>query len=89
MTESAMAHPTQSLKFETTAFSPDWKNDFTAGDVGCEEARGSFVWRPQGFGSNINSEFLLARRRRQEMHDVRLFWWERCPATTTVALPIL
>eukprot|EP00752_Nemacystus_decipiens_P018203 g16332.t1 len=41
----------------TTAalFSPEWEAGFRMGGPGCDLARGSFMWRGQGFGSNVNN----------------------------------
>lgn len=54
----------------TTAdlFSPEWETQYALGDQGCNLARGSYTWRPHGFGSNINSE----RRARRGINDGRL-----------------
>ena len=38
-------------------FSPEWEAEYKEGDPGCDLARGSFMWRGQGFGSNVNSEW--------------------------------
>lgn len=38
-------------------FSTEWLEDYAAGNRGCGMARGSYVWRYHGFGSNMNSEF--------------------------------
>lgn len=37
-------------------FGRNWAIAFANGDVGCKSGRGSYIWRGQGFGSNINSE---------------------------------
>lgn len=37
-------------------FSPEWMQKYDADDVGCAMGRGSYTWRPYGFGSNMNSE---------------------------------
>lgn len=36
-------------------FSPEWEEEYGSGNPGCDLARGSFMWRGQGFGSNINN----------------------------------
>lgn len=37
-------------------FSQEWAREYSTGEEGCDLARGSFMWRGQGFGSNMNSE---------------------------------
>lgn len=41
---------------ELTLFSEQWASAYGEGELGCEQARGSYTWRPYGFGSNMNSE---------------------------------
>ncbi|CAM9692366.1 unnamed protein product [Scytosiphon promiscuus] len=36
-------------------FSEEWARQYARGDAGCDLARGSFMWRGQGFGSNMNN----------------------------------
>ncbi|CAM9350478.1 unnamed protein product, partial [Laminaria digitata] len=36
-------------------FSPTWLKQYKEGTPGCKLGRGSYTWRPCGFGSNINS----------------------------------
>lgn len=43
-------------------FSPEWEAEYGAGQPGCDLARGSFMWRGQGFGSNVNSELAVSGR---------------------------
>lgn len=37
-------------------FTPGWVMQYAAGDEGCDLARGSYIWRGHGLGSNINSK---------------------------------
>jgi len=37
-------------------FGRNWAIAFANEDIGCNSGRGSFMWRGQGFGSNVNSE---------------------------------
>ncbi|CBJ33653.1 Alpha-(1,6)-fucosyltransferase, family GT23 [Ectocarpus siliculosus] len=36
-------------------FSSEWAVEYARGEEGCDLARGSFMWRGQGLGSNINN----------------------------------
>ena len=45
-----------SISMHHSVFGDNWAMDFGDGGNGCESGRGSFMWRGQGFGSNINSE---------------------------------
>lgn len=47
---------------ELTLFSPQWATTYGEGENGCEQGRGSYTWRPYGFGSNMNSECKLSSR---------------------------
>lgn len=40
---------------ELTLFSPQWATTYGEGENGCEQGRGSYTWRPYGFGSNMNN----------------------------------
>ena len=54
-----LADPSPELKKHDHAlFSPDWLEDYYEGEPGCEHGRGSYTWRPYGFGSNVNSEYV-------------------------------
>ena len=59
-------------------FSPEWLDEYGRGDSGCELARGSFMWRGQGFGSNINSKsggtIFRLRPSLLQMYSVRCTW---------------
>eukprot|EP00904_Undaria_pinnatifida_P006339 jgi/Undpi1/2835/HiC_scaffold_14.g06212.m1 len=51
-----LADPSPELKKHDHAlFSPDWLEDYYEGEPGCEHGRGSYTWRPYGFGSNVNN----------------------------------
>lgn len=49
-------HVTEKLGIEDETFSPRWLEKYRAERLGCDAGRGSYVWRHNGFGSNINSE---------------------------------
>ncbi|CAM9461762.1 unnamed protein product, partial [Laminaria digitata] len=36
-------------------FSPEWLEGYYGGELGCDLGRGSYTWRPYGFGSNMNN----------------------------------
>lgn len=38
-------------------FSSQWAMEFGAQGAGCRSARGNYMWRIDGFGSNVNSEY--------------------------------
>lgn len=42
-------------------FGQNWATAFANDNLGCQSGRGSFMWRGQGFGSNINSEFVFGQ----------------------------
>ncbi|CAM9749320.1 unnamed protein product [Ascophyllum nodosum] len=44
-----------SISMHHSVFGDNWAMDFGDGGNGCESGRGSFMWRGQGFGSNINN----------------------------------
>lgn len=51
------AFPAEYMDVPASAlFSPDWVESYHADDTGCTLGRGSYTWRPYGFGSNMNSE---------------------------------
>ena len=54
----AEAQTTVNMTVETTSevFSPQWVEEFSGDNLGCELGRGLYTWRNVGFGSNINSE---------------------------------
>ncbi|CAM9114923.1 unnamed protein product [Laminaria digitata] len=45
------------MTVETTSevFSPQWVEEFSGDNLGCELGRGLYTWRDAGFGSNINN----------------------------------
>lgn len=49
-------------------FSPEWATQYWSENVGCTLGRQKYLWRNAGFGSNINSEFALLRRRLSSGH---------------------
>eukprot|EP00903_Cladosiphon_okamuranus_P005843 g5784.t1 len=46
---------TESETAPVEMFSPEWEVEYHSGKPGCELARGSYMWRVQGLGSNINN----------------------------------
>eukprot|EP00904_Undaria_pinnatifida_P002353 jgi/Undpi1/12118/HiC_scaffold_5.g01794.m1 len=50
----AEAHPMEEIKEKTELFSPQWVQEFSSDKLGCEQGRGLYNWRHDGFGSNIN-----------------------------------
>ncbi|CAM9400430.1 unnamed protein product, partial [Hapterophycus canaliculatus] len=51
--EGELASPPAALP--PALFSQEWARQYSMGEKGCDLARGSFMWRGQGFGSNINN----------------------------------
>lgn len=51
-----LSQPGKDTTVKTKMFSEKWAAEYSGDDLGCEMGRGSYTWRPCGFGSNINSE---------------------------------
>lgn len=51
-----LASPTTEIVLHDETFSPEWLEGYYGGELGCDLGRGSYTWRPYGFGSNMNSE---------------------------------
>lgn len=49
-------HHSSSAHDKLIVFGQNWATAFANDNIGCQSGRGSFMWRGQGFGSNINSE---------------------------------
>ena len=50
------ANVTEQMVTKSETFSPQWLEKYRGEKLGCDAGRGSYVWRHNGFGSNINSE---------------------------------
>lgn len=54
--EAQLAEDTE-VKAVYQVFSPQWVQEYSGHQLGCELGRVSYTWRPAGFGSNFNSEY--------------------------------